>query len=169
MPGKKRSGLTLIEMVMTMVIVGILAGGSMLYIRQVIDLWNFVVFRSDSVGQARIAISRMSRDIRQVNNDTSVIFANATRLQFNDVNDQSITYYLSGNNTLMRNSDALASGINNLAFIYYNTSNQPVSTPMVNPQVTDIRRINIKFNVFSGGQKKAMETQVYLRNIGDGQ
>jgi prepilin-type N-terminal cleavage/methylation domain-containing protein len=165
MKAKREKGLTLIEMVMTIVIVGILAGGGMFYIRQVIDLWSFVTFRNEVVYQGRTALARMSRDIRQISNNTSVFYANSTRFRFAGINNASVDYYLS-NTDLMRNNDALASGVRNLTLTYYNLTNQPIANPLVNPQATNIRRISIRLNIFSGDQNKTLTTQVWPRNFG---
>ncbi len=159
-------GLTLIEIVMVIVIVGILAGGSMIYIRQVIELWDFTSFRGEIVAQGRVALGRMSRDIRQIRNGTAVFYANGTRFQFNDINNASVNYYLFNSINLMRNNDILADGVSSLIFSYYNQTNQIIVNPLVSPQETDIRRINIKLNIFSGNQNKTLETQVCPRNIG---
>ena len=162
---KKPAGLTLIEVVMTIAIVGIIAAGSTLYIRQVMDLWNFSSFRNEAVSPVRIALSRMTRDIRQIGDVTSVYFANSTRLQFDDMNDLNINYYLLNNN-LMRNNDTLAVGVSGLNFTYYNLTNQPIVNPKVAPVATDIRLVRIKLSVFSGSLNKTMETQVFPRNFG---
>ena len=162
---KKNKGLTLIEAVMTIVIVGILAGGSMFYIRQVIDLWDFMSFRSEIVSQGRMALMRMSREIRQIRNSTSVLNANSNRLRFADVKDVNIDYYFSGS-SLMRNSDTQASGVRNVTFTYYNQTSQQIAVPLVSPQATDIKRIKIRLDMFSGNQNKTLETQVWPRNLG---
>jgi len=162
---KKNQGLTLIEAVMTIVIVGVLVGGSMFYLRQVIDLWNFMSFRSEIVSQGRMALMRMSREIRQIRNSTSVFNANSNRFRFADVKDVNIDYYFSGSN-LMRNSDTQASGVSNVTFTYYNQTSQPIAVPLVSPQATDIKRIKIKLDVFSGNQNKTLETQIWPRNLG---
>jgi hypothetical protein len=152
-------------MVMTIAIVGVLAGGSMLYIRQVIYLWDFISFRSEVVSQARLAFSRMSRDIRQIRDPNSIILANSTRLQFNDINSANINYYWA-NNSLTRNSDVLAGGVSSFNFTYYNLTNAQLANPLVSPQATNIRRINIRINVASGIQNKTLETQVWPRSFG---
>jgi prepilin-type N-terminal cleavage/methylation domain-containing protein len=165
MSNQKKKGLTLIEMVMTIVIVGVLAGGSMLYIRQVIYLWDFISFRSEVVSQARLSLGRMSRDIRQIRDANSIILANSTRLQFNDINNLNINYYWA-NNSLTRNSDVLSSGVSSFNFTYYNLTNFQIAIPLVSPQATNIRRINIRMNVVSGNQNKTLETQVWPRSFG---
>ncbi|MBU1998244.1 MAG: prepilin-type N-terminal cleavage/methylation domain-containing protein [Candidatus Omnitrophica bacterium] len=163
---KHRSkGLTLIELVMTMSIVGILVSASMLYIKQIIDLWDFMSFRNEIVAPGMMAITRMSREIRQINNSTSVLNANSTRFRFTDVNNVTTDYYFSSLN-LMRNNDILASGVSNFTLTYYNLTNQPIANPLINPQATDIKRIKIRLNMFFGNQNKTLETQVFPRNLG---
>jgi prepilin-type N-terminal cleavage/methylation domain-containing protein len=162
---EKTRGLTLIETVMTIAIVGILAGGSMFYIRQVIDLWDFISFRSEIVSQGRMALMRMSREIRQIRNSTSILNANSNRFRFGDVNDVIIDYYFSGS-SLMRNSDTQASGVRRVVFTYYNQTSQEIAVPLVSPQNTDIRRVKILLEIFSGSQNKTVETQVWPRNLG---
>jgi type II secretory pathway pseudopilin PulG len=162
---KNTRGLTLVEAVMTIAIVGILAGGGMFYIRQVIDLWDFMSFRSEIVSQGRMSLMRMSREIRQIRNSTSIFNANSTRFRFGDVNDVTVDYYFSGS-SLMRNSDTQASGVRSVAFTYYNQTSQQIAVPLVSPQATDIKRIKIRLDMFSGNQNKTLETQVWPRNLG---
>ena len=161
----RKSGLTLIELVMTISIVGILVSASMFYIKQVIDLWDFMSFRNEIVSPGMMALTRMSREIRQVNNSTAVLNANSTRFRFTDVNNVIIDYSFSSPN-LIRNNDTLASGVSNFTLTYYNLTNQPIANPLVSPQVTDIRLIKIRLNIFSGNQNKTLQTQVYPRNLG---
>jgi prepilin-type N-terminal cleavage/methylation domain-containing protein len=161
----RKSGLTLIELVMTISIVGILVSGSMLYIKQVIDLWDFMSFRNEIVSPGMMALTRMSREIRQISNSTSVLNANNTSFRFTDVNNVIIDYYFSSPN-LIRNNDTLASGVSNLTLTYYNLTNQPITNPLISPQATDIKRIKIRLEMFSGNQDKTLETQVYPRNLG---
>ena len=150
---------------MTIVIVGVLAGGSMFYIRQVIDLWDFMSFRSEIVSQGRMALMRMSREIRQIRNSTSIFYANNTRFRFGDVNDVNIDYNFSVSN-LTRNTDIQASGVRNVTFTYYNQTSQQIAVPLVSPQATDIKRVKIRLEMFSGNQNKTVETQVWPRNLG---
>ncbi|MBU2035149.1 MAG: prepilin-type N-terminal cleavage/methylation domain-containing protein [Candidatus Omnitrophota bacterium] len=161
---KKARGFTLIEAIMVIVIVGILAGGSSMYIKQVINLWSFQNFREEAVSQGRIALIRISREIRQIKDPYSVNAANQTVFSFVDYNNNTISYSLSGT-ALNRNSNLLISGVNNLAFSYYDDNNQPVVSPTLAPYRTNIYRINIDFQVQSGGQTKNLKTQVWPRNF----
>lgn len=157
-------GVTLIELIMVITIVGILTTVSSMYIKETIDLWRFLSFRSEAVAQGRLALLRMAREIRQIQNDASVRIAETSRFQFDDMSAAMITYELSGSN-LLRNSDILASGVSGLTFTYYDTSNQEIASPDVSPNPTNIYRIDISVTIESGGQTKALRTQVYPRNL----
>jgi len=166
---RKNVAVTLIELVMVIVIVGVLAGVSSMYIRETINLWRFLTFRSEVVAQGRTALIRMEREIRQVKDKNSISTASATQFQFTDINDNSINFYLSGNN-LMRNSDILATNVQSLKFCYYKSDNQPVCSPECGCSVTGaglstIYRVVIELQITSGGQSKTLRSQVYPRNI----
>jgi len=160
----KKKGLTLIEVVITISIVGILVAVSSMYIKETIDLWNFLSFRNEIINQARAGFLRMTREMRQIANNTTVYFANSTRFNFTDMNSNNIDYYLSGNN-LMRNTNLLISGLDNLTFTYYDNTGAVISNPRVSPD-TDIYRIAITMGIRSGTQTKVLKTQVFPRNLG---
>ncbi len=166
---RNKTGLTLVELVMVIVIVGILTSVSSMYIKQVIDLWSFLTFRNEVVAQGRLALTRMGREVRQVKDNSSISIADASRLEFTDVNDNVIDYRLFGGN-LMRNSNILAKGVSGLIFCYYDIYNNPVCAPecgcdVSSGELSDIYRIKIKFDVASGGQSKHLEMQSFPRNI----
>lgn len=156
-------GVTLIELIMAITIVGILAAVSSLYIKETIDLWRFLSFRSEAVSQGRMALLRMEREIRQIKDNASVSAANSSQFRFLDNNNVDINFNLSGS-SLMRNADILSSGASGLTFTYYNRANQVIASPMVSP-TTNIYRIDISITIQSGGQSKTLRTQVYPRNL----
>lgn len=161
---KTRKGVTIIELIMAIVIVGVLTGASSMYIKEIVDLWNFLSFRNEAVSQARTALIRMEKEIRQIKDDSSVYAATGSRLRFNDVNSLSIDYQLSGTN-LFRNADILAVGVNSLVFTYYDKNNSPIASPLVNPDRTDIYRISLGLTVRSGTQSKVLKTLIFPRNL----
>ena len=161
-----RNGFTIIEIIMAIVIVGVLAGVSSMYIKQVVNLWQYLNFRSESASVGKTALIRMSREIRQLD---SVTTADANRLQFTDINGSVIDFQLSGSN-LLRNSNTLSSDVQSLKFCYYDSASNPVCAPLcscnvVSANLDDIYRIGIELTIQSGTQTKSLRTQVYPRNL----
>jgi prepilin-type N-terminal cleavage/methylation domain-containing protein len=162
---KLSKGLTLIEMIMAIVIMGILSGVLMFSIKGVMDLWNFWSFRSEVSAQGRIAVMRMVREIRQVRNESTIFIADRSRIQFNDTDNQTIDYSLNGTN-LTRNGNVLATGVTNLTFTYYNISNAVlVSMPLNQTNREAIFGIGLGLTMVSGDQNKTLATRVYPRNL----
>jgi prepilin-type N-terminal cleavage/methylation domain-containing protein len=160
----KSKGVTLIELVMVIAIVGILVSVSSMYIVEVVKTWNFLSFRSEIVNESRLALFRMIREIRQLGNQTDVYKAQKSDFQFRDINLNTIEYNLSGEN-LLRNSDVLAGGITNLTFTYYNRTEAQIPSPLVSPASTDIFRIRVNLEIRSGSQTKRLESEAYPRNF----
>lgn len=158
-------GYTLIELVMVIVLVGILAGIGVPALVETIDAWSFASpFQNFAVQQAIVVTNRMSREIRCLKNDASVIFANATIFNFTDINDTNIIYNRSSN-VLMRNSDGLADNVNSLTFTYYNDTNGIISAPQVSPNNTDIRRIQVDFSILAGSNTLNFRSQIRPQNL----
>lgn len=158
---------------MTIVIVGALVGGSAMYIKEIIGLWHFLSFRSDVVSQARGALVRISREIRQAN---SINTAQSSRINFSaadlgaddaDTLNDTVEFYLNNSNELRRvfNNDnsgqgyVLASGVSGPIFIYYDAGKA------ITAQLDQIKMISITLTVNSGNQSKTLRTLVYPRNL----
>jgi prepilin-type N-terminal cleavage/methylation domain-containing protein len=164
MAGRAR-GVTLIELVLVIAMVGALAAVSSMYIKEIFNLWNFASFRNELLVPARISMIRMGREMRQVANETSVFTATANRFRFNDSSSVTIDYSLSGTN-LMRNTKILAQGVNNFTLAYFDKNNQPLPSPLVLPNKTDIHSMNVTLGIKSGDQSKNFTIVVYPRNLG---
>lgn len=158
---------------MTIVIVGALVGGSAMYIKEIIGLWRFLSFRSEAVSQARMALVRISREIRQAN---SINTAQSSRINFDaadlgaddaDLVDDTVEFYLNNSNELRRvfNDDnsgqgyVLASGVSGPVFVYY------AADKAVTAQTDQIKMISITLTVSAGNQSKTLKTLVYPRNL----
>jgi prepilin-type N-terminal cleavage/methylation domain-containing protein len=162
-----KNGITLIELVMVMVIVATLVGFLSFYVKETVDLWNFVTFRNEIGAQARTAMMRMVREIRQTGNQlpAAITAANTNSLTFTDINSNSISYSLSGGN-LMRGSDVLASNATALNFAYYNPTNaQLTSVPLSAGDMANVRRITIQLQISSGGQSITLNSEAFLRDF----
>jgi len=156
-------GVTLIELILVMSCVAILCSLGGMYIREIFNLWNTVSFRSEVVEQGRMALTRMTREIRQVNNTSSVLNASASRFQFNDSSGNTTDYNFTNGN-LTRNGNILVS-LNNFTLQYYNNTSQLITSPAVYPKNTNITRVGITMGLKYGSQNKTLSDQVFPRSF----
>lgn len=171
---KREAGLTLIELIMVMVIVGSLAGISSMYIKETIDLWNFLSFRSEISSSQRMALIRMSREIRQID---SITLAESARLKFDAVEldgapgTTTIEFFRNAGNELRRvinnnnsgQGNILANAITDLSFTYYDANNQSLAVPVAD--TGEIKRIAFSLTAASGSQSKTLKTQIFPRGL----
>ncbi len=153
-----RRGVTLIELIMVIVVVGALAGGLSFGIKEAIDLYQFLTFRNEIVSQGRMALMRMVREIRQIRDSDSIYTCQPSEIEFDDINSNRINFQLSGE-TLLRNADILADNVSSFIFTYYDLDGSPAGSCL------DIYRIGIELEIRSGTQTKRLRSQVYPRNL----
>lgn len=118
--GANSAGFTLIEIVMTIVLLSIISGIAAMIILQGVRSYAQESTRVDVHYQARLAMERMAREIRTATTVTAT--APSSSLVFTDVTGTIITYSLSGT-SLRRNADLLSSGVTSLLFSHYNNAN----------------------------------------------
>ncbi|MEO5657580.1 MAG: type II secretion system protein, partial [Nitrospiria bacterium] len=123
-----QEGFTLIELVITIVLVGIIAGVGALFLQQGVRAYISADARTDLTNQGRLAIERMAREIRTIRSRTNADIpgcCSATALSFYDVAGNRIDYAVAGG-TVTRNLTPLASGeAVVLGFLYYRTDGTP--------------------------------------------
>ena len=170
---KGQKGVTIIELIMGIVIVGTLAGISSMYIKQVMDLWNFISFREETSSQGSTALIRIARELRQANDITT---ADAANLLFtadldSDGTDDSVQYFRNAASELRRvfnnnnsgQGDILSSGLSGLDLTYYDANNSALARPVADP--AEIKRIKIELTMQAGSQTKTLKTQIWPRNL----
>lgn len=155
---------TLIEMVFVVTLVGLIASVVSLGFFPVLNSWSIGNPRSTLANAAGYGLGRMVGEMAQLKDQNSVVAATASQFQFIDMNDNNITYSLTGN-TIMRNGDILAQDIQSLGFTYSDINEQNLPAPQVSPAATDIWRIKIQVTAGSGGQQINLESAVHPRNI----
>ena len=156
------------ELVVTMAVVAILAGGAALFLVQGTNLWSRVTFQLDAMGQGSLAIDRMARELTQIKDDASVTTANATTFAFTSVTNATIQYqYTASDSTLRRNGQLLASGVSACTFQYWNVKGQSLAAPLVIPPATktDLWRVGVTLTLVSGKESVTLSTQVIPRNF----
>jgi len=170
--GVSMTGFTLIEMIMTIVILGVIValganmiGGSMLAYFAGRDLTEL-----DTRG--RMAVERLTRELRAVRSATATDLNIATlgQVRFNDMRGNSVCFYLAGTQ-LMRSADfaaacgttgpqVLVDGVSALNFTYLlndgvNATNNP----------TLVYYIIVQYTVTVSGANHTYRATVHPRNI----
>jgi prepilin-type N-terminal cleavage/methylation domain-containing protein len=122
-----KSGFTLLEILLTMTLLGILSSivGKTL-LTEYIAVSNFNNI-SESSWNAYIGLERIVNDIHTLGLSSSISTMNPTQLTFTDLNNNSISFQLSGT-TLLRNSITLSSGVQSLTFRYLNSAGATTTT-----------------------------------------
>nr|MBU1328611.1 prepilin-type N-terminal cleavage/methylation domain-containing protein [Candidatus Omnitrophota bacterium] len=163
-----KRGFTLIELIMVIVIIGIIASVVGYILLGAVQGWTFKAKRNDILWDGRLAINRMVREIREIKDLTSVTTASSSQFRFTNINNNSITYSLSGAN-LNRTKDGaaniLAQNVSSLSFTYYDSSGASIATPTVSPSSTDIRRVRINITLTNGGQNFYAQSDSVPRNF----
>jgi len=170
----KKTGFTLTELILVVVILGILMTLTVPLISATLDAWLISSAERDLTFNARLALNRVAREIRQAANITAF---NVTSFNFSDVDNKNIRFYQSGTNlniVVNNTTNSLTSFLKSaggLYFTYYD-ANGTITT-----NSTLIRRVGIKLNLYEnlgtikkyGGNNTtadiAVESLVRFRNI----
>ena len=189
----RMEGFTLIELILTMVLIGIIAYIVAIALSTGIKAYFMTDFRKEALDQARIAMERMTKEIRNVSSlgrsidgdgftDAEIGTANGTQFCFNDVNGQTISFRYDGANYIYREEwtpanlaacpsaggNILAASVAALNFRYILADGSTTLTPA---DPTDVRRIQIGWSgtpgisVTVGNETVSLSSEVYLRNL----
>ncbi|MFQ5822835.1 MAG: PilW family protein [bacterium] len=155
-------GLTLLELIVVMVLVGILSSFVANMIFNEIDIYTYVISRSETLQKSRRALQMLSRDIRHIIAPDNIYQASEDSLRFEDVDNFMILYkYI--NNQMLRNGDALADSVQDFHFSYFDNSGNSLAVPVTNP--SDISTIAINLTISNKGHSLNFSTKVKPRNF----
>lgn len=171
------TGYTLVELAMVTAIIGIIAAIGLPMMFEAADAWFLASrFQDNAVSSAILVANRMSREMRRLLNDASIITATASQLTF-DMNlnglpystNNPVTFGRSGN-TLMRTAgldvDGLADNVTALVYTYLDDNSNTIATPIVvSPNNTNIRIIRADFSISAAGRPLGFRFQVRPQNL----
>jgi len=152
------SGFTLIEFVLVIVLFGIVAAVGSKMLAEGFRAYFAGRDLIDAQWQGRVALERMTRDIRAARSNADISIWSAAQLTFTRLSGASISYQLAGI-SLMRNTQVLADGVAGLAFSYQASDGSAAAT------VNDIRYITVSMNITQGGVASTLATTVHARNL----
>lgn len=163
-------GFTLVELVIVIVVAGLIAGTFVRYITEGTRMFEQVDTRKELMMEARQALMRTVREIRQIRSSVDVVAADATNLAFFGVQDSLVSFSwtgLPGDGLLMTRgalTAAVAASVDSLAFSYLKVDGT-AAAPLVSPSTTDIYRVGIFLRLARGSDVVAVQTATYIRNV----
>jgi prepilin-type N-terminal cleavage/methylation domain-containing protein len=168
----KSRGFTLVEIIITIVIVGIIAGIAAMIILQGVRAYSAEQSRGDVHYQARLAVERMVREVRLVRSRTvaDIPTMTPTDLLFCDVTGKAVEFQLVGTALNRRESatcsplawggwNALATGVTPLNFTYFQPDGVTAAT------ATTLWFIVIDMTDAQGSETLQLRTRVHPRNF----
>lgn len=150
-------GFTAVELVLSIAILGVLGLALGPGIATSVQSYQLIASRRAGVAEARAAMERMVREIRQIPASAQVIGIGASSFQFQFPAGTAITYSLSGSN-LLRNSDVLAANVSALAFTYYDEAAAVTAT------AANVRSVGISITTT---MPFTLQTRVFIPNTGN--
>lgn len=176
------TGFTLIEIIITIVIIGIIASIVAGIISQGASLYSAEDSRSNVQYQARLAVERVARDLRMIRRASDFGTANypavpvlgtlinptATSLSYKDMTGTIVTYsFDNATSTLKRTVAAtdyvLAKGVTAFTFTVYNSANPPVVMPAGASALAWVIQVDVTDQ--QGSETTQMRTRVHPMNF----
>ncbi len=159
---KSQNGLTLMELILTIAIIGIVSAfiGGILYYE--ITTYEMVSARKENLQNARFAIQVMTREIRHIVEPDSIYRAAVDSLWFRELSGDVILYHQNGGQ-LRRNSELLLGGATDFGFTYYDNDGNLMTFPISDP--SKIRRISFNLTSHVRGERFANYVTITPRNF----
>ncbi len=158
-------GFTLVEIVVSIVLVGVMTVALGNFMNKIIDTYRFVDIRNEIAYQAKKTLDWMERDIKKIKDEFSISYADSTQLTFIDSDDNTIDFSLVGN-TINRNGYLLCGDVQSLEFTYFDVDNQvlkPLPLSLVSRK--RIRKIRVNLTLEREGESINFFTVICPRNL----
>ena len=170
---KKNKGFTLVELVIVIIIIGIAASVLGFMLLGTIKAWTFKFNRNDILWDGRLALNRMTREIRAIKNGAPSVPTQPTSSRFEfvytvDTVDKDTIYSLSSTNLYRTENgiqNLLSENVSSLTFTYYNSSGTEIPSPAFDPSATDIRRVRINLTLTKNGQNVYLQSDASTKNF----
>lgn len=154
---KRQTGITLIELVVVILVITIISTMAAPLMKRISEALEYQYSASTIEDQARIGLTRIGRELREIRSINDFTPA-ANTITFTNLSDTVIAYTLSGTN-LQRNGNTLTSSVTAFNLSYYD-SNGAVTT-----STSNIRYIKITLTITNNSNSETFETTVFPRSF----
>jgi prepilin-type N-terminal cleavage/methylation domain-containing protein len=155
-------GFTLIELIIVMSLISIIAAFVSMFFVYDVDMYTKLTNNAEGLQTSRIAMQRISTELRQIMSADSIQLASATEIRFIDSNDSLIYYNFSGDK-IYRNNTAMLNSVSEFQLSYFNASDNQLSVPVADP--TEIMTIDLAFKTTLDAQEIDYNTTILPRNF----
>lgn len=155
-------GFTLIEMVVAIVIVGLITAVGGHVLAQAFRNYFTARDMADATWQARLALERMTRDLREIRSATGTDLSTlgASQIVFNDAQGIAVNYsYNAATNELMRNAQPIAGDVAGVALAYLDGAGTATAT------AAQVRYITVTLTVTRSAVTRIYRSTVAPRNF----
>jgi prepilin-type N-terminal cleavage/methylation domain-containing protein len=158
-----KKGFTLVETILTIIVVGIIAGVSGQVLMRGIDAYSMITNRKDAIQHARVGMDRMMYELLLVDS-SKLTSVSDTRIDFVDMNGSAANFRRAnvyGTLDLVRGNDFLAGQVALLDFDFFKSDGTSAVFPW------DVRRISIELTAqaLGGYGTIPLRTEVFPRNF----
>lgn len=178
-PRYRRSGFTLVELVISIVVGAIVCGIAGMLILNAAKQRSEVSARSELTDRASSAMECVLRYVREISQDecplaatpcldgnAQVTMANASELRFDVYGIRLNSGAIQISNDSCSTWHTLAADVTGLTLTYYDrTSTALTPLPLSATNREDIRRIRVQIDMSAGGQSVRLRTSIFLRNF----
>jgi prepilin-type N-terminal cleavage/methylation domain-containing protein len=159
---KKIEGVSLVELMVTIVLIGIIAAVTARMLVTGAGAFNSVSSRNKVLHSNRISLEMLMKDLRSIKSKDHILSASSNQLTFINIHDEQINYSFS-NGTLYRNSNMNVEGLSTFELTYYDDDGNVISSPV--STLTDIWDINVSVDATVEGQPFHLNSRMHPRNI----
>ena len=158
MLGRSQKGFSLVELIITIVMMGIIS----VVVGRILIQGYKTFITSQSISevdwQGLLALESLTNDIHNIRSSSSITTISASSFAFVDMSGTTVTYALSGSN-LQRNGLTVASGVSALAFSYLDDAGT------VTASATAVRYITVSLTAVENGLSLTFTTLVGTRGM----
>ncbi len=154
-----RQGITLVEAVLVVLLVGIIAVAIAFYIREGVDAWRFLSGQKNMALSTRAAVKRVVRELKRAKKNVNITTHATKEITFLDIYDNTVTFSQEGT-VLYRNSDVLLGNLQDpcgLAFAYLDKDGNETDT------TNQIRVVRVRLTTVKDANRFKIESAARIR------